>query len=142
MRPESIKKFDIFFLGGLLVGILAFFLNWDVMQVQSQAVGAPLSAGTLIGITAATYILSLLLWYFVSRRASNIAKWILVVLTLLGLIGLPTLFAGTFTLIKALSMASTLLGVVAVVFLFRPDARAWFAGEPDDSPDALNETFE
>jgi len=139
MRPESIKKFDIFFLGGLLVGVIATFLNWDVMQAQAQMPGAPLGAGTLIGISVATYALSLLLWYFVSRRASNIAKWILVVLTLLGLIGLPALFVGTFGLVKALSLVSTLLGVVAVVFLFRPDARDWFAGEPDDT---LDETFE
>jgi len=140
VRPESIKKFDILYLASLAVGVINTLLNMDSIQLQAD--GMSLSPLTLWVITGLTYAISLLLWYFISRRASTVAKWILVVLTLLGLIGLPAFFAGPIDLNKMLGIVTTVLSVVAVFYLFKPDARAWFAGDEVDDPDTLNQTFD
>tara|TARA_B100000929_G_scaffold178545_1_gene141397 strand:+ start:611 stop:1033 length:423 start_codon:yes stop_codon:yes gene_type:complete len=140
MRPESIKKFDILYLASILVGMIGTIMNFSSIEVQ--AAGTMLTPTTLVVITVITYALTLLLWYFISRRASNIAKWILVVLTLIGLIGLPSIFVGEFNLNKFIGLASTILSVAGVYFLFKPDARAWFAGETVDDPETLDRTFD
>ncbi|WP_420605887.1 hypothetical protein [Novosphingopyxis sp.] len=143
MRPASIKKFEIAYLANLIVGAVGTIFNWDVTLEQFQAgAGAALSPMILIAILVVAYAISLLLWYFVARRASNIAKWIVVVFTLFGLIGLPAFFVGAFSLVKGIGLLSLLLSVTAVIFLFMPDARLWFAGYGNDDPETLNETFE
>jgi hypothetical protein len=68
------------------------------------------------------------LWYFVVHRASTIAKWILVLLTGLGLVWAQSSlrvaermgagYLAVFVLILVLQ-------IVSVAFLFAPDARAW-----------------
>ena len=63
-------------------------------------------------------------------RASNIAKWILVVMTLLGLL-FVNLDAGQLgSLAGIASLAVTILQLVAIVLLFRADARAWLTMMP------------
>ncbi len=140
MRPESIKKFDILYLASILVGMIGTVMNFG--SIEAQAAGTMMTPTVLWVITGITYALTFLLWYLISRRASNIAKWILVVLTLIGLISLPSIFVGPFSLNKFIGLASTILNVAGVIFLFKPDARAWFAGDQLDDPETLDRTFD
>lgn len=133
MRPPSIVKFDQLYLAIIVIGVIGFAVNWESAMTQIKA-NPGLSqlgwsgAGVLIGMYAFSITISLLIWYFISRRASNIARWILVVLTVYGLISLPfSLF------LVALPLASLIIAIVSaalqaamVWFLFRPDAAAWF----------------
>ena len=78
-------------------------------------------------------LIPLLLGYFISRQASNIAKWILVVMTLLGLL-FVNLDAGQLgSLAGIASLTVTILQLVAIVLLFRADARAWLSDDADDA---------
>ena len=82
---------------------------------------------------AISLLIPLLLWYFIARRASNIAKWILVVMTLLGLL-FVNLDAGQLgSLAGIASLTVTILQLVAIVLLFRADARAWLSDDADDA---------
>ncbi len=133
MRPPSIVKFDQLYLAIIVIGIIGFVVNWESAMAQLEA-NPGLSqlgwsgSGVLIGMYAFSITISLLLWYFISRRASNIARWILTILTGYGLISLPfTLF------LVPLPLASLIVAVVSAAlqaamlwFLFRPDAAAWF----------------
>ncbi|MEM7665305.1 MAG: hypothetical protein AAF250_05570 [Pseudomonadota bacterium] len=123
MRPQSIDTFDKLYLGALVVGLLNYLVSWDTMMEELAATGF----GMVFAIITAgiSYGISLLLWYFISRRASNVAKWILVVLTVIGLLFIP------FGLIEApileliLTLVITAMQIAAIYFLFRPDAKAY-----------------
>ncbi len=137
MRPQSIVRFDQVFLAIIVIGLIGFALNWESAMAQLNA-NPGLSqlgwdgTGVLIGMYAFSVTISLLLWYFVSRRASNVARWILTVLTVYGLISLPfTLFLSPLpwpSLIVA--FVSAVLQAASVWLLFRPDAAAWFKHGP------------
>ena len=74
------------------------------------------------------------MWHLIAHRASNAAKWILVVFTVIGvLLALPGL-AGPWNSTLALSLMVYALEVLAVVYLFRPDARAWLDGKGQADP--------
>lgn len=138
MRPESIRRFDMFYLGSLALFVLGFFISFDaaVASIQAQTAGKGLNvgAGFTIAIFAAVLVIDLLLWFLVSRRRMALAKWLLVLLVILDLAGVPGLFTGALTPSKMLSLLRIALEVVAVGFLFTADAKAWFAKEPAEAP--------
>ena len=133
MRPESIRKFDLFYLGSIALSLVVVFLGYDsaLQQAQAQAAGSGVEVGSgmLVGSLAFGLLLALLLWYLTSRKGFAIAKWILVLLFLLGLVGLPGAFAGGLTTLEIISLAGTALQAIAIWYLFQPDASAWFKGE-------------
>ena len=130
MRPKSIVNFDYAYLGSLLVGLINTAVTWQdtTAQVSVQRAMATIGAWYPFAVFAVAFGISLLLWYFTSRRASLIAKWILVVLTAIGVVltGMSLVTAFTTTSSSLLIIASVALQIWAMVLLFRPDARAYF----------------
>lgn len=137
MRPPSIVKFDQLYFVMIVLGLVGLVVNWETTMEQLEAnpglsqIGLS-GAGVLIGMYAFSIAISLLLWYFVSRRASNVARWIVIVLTGYGLITLPfTLFLVPMPLASLIvALVSAALQAAMVWFLFRPDAAAWFKHGP------------
>lgn len=130
MRPQSIMTFERLYLGAWLVGVINTGLSWGRNQEMIQASGAvaDIGAGALYATTAVGFVIPLLLWYFIARRASIVAKWILIALFAMGLIGI--VYAGTQGSLAGglsgiLAGAALLLQMAAIYMLFRPDARAW-----------------
>jgi hypothetical protein len=79
----------------------------------------------------------LLFWFTVGRRASNIAKWILAVLTALGTLALPWTWgevASVGTFYAVLNVAAYLLGIAACACLFQPEAAAWLKSKGRSGP--------
>lgn len=135
MRPHSITMFDRFYLGSLVLGVGNFFIGYEdtMAQIEQQPGSAELgmaSAGFLWGTFAFGMAISLLLWFLISRKANNVARWILVVLAVIGLLGLPFSLAQLTTFQLAASLVITAINLLAVYFLFRPDAKAWFEHGP------------
>ena len=107
-----------------------------VADVAAGVGTGTLAVGVVIGI-----LVPLLLWYFIARRASNVAKWIFVVLTAVGLLGFLSALANPMVpkgLVTLLGAAGTGLQVYGAWLLFRPDAAAWLdakgadgAGDPE-----------
>jgi hypothetical protein len=109
------------------------------MEARTAAAGMELGAGAVIATMAVGTAISLLLWFFVSRKASAIAKWIIVLIFVVGLLSAvgvwaPGLFSGPWTGLKTVSAVMVLLEAAAVYFLFRPDAKTWFDGPAADDP--------
>ena len=88
MRPESIVNFERFYLGALGVGLVNTALSWGATQemlASDPALGAAgFGTGFFVSVLGLGLIIPLLLWYFIARRGSNIAKWILTVLFVIG----------------------------------------------------------
>ena len=134
MRPTSIVLFERLFLLSLAIALVNGFLQYDalVAQVGNDPALAQLGwgSGAILVVMAISLLIPLLLWYFIARRASNIAKWILVVMTLLGLLFVNLDPGQLGSLAGIASLAVTILQLVAIVLLFRADARA---GLSDDA---------
>ena len=83
---------------------------------------------TLI-VQAAVLLIVLGVVLLVSRKGSNIARWVLVVFFVLGaIIYIPSaarMFAQN-PVIALLASVQIMLQVAAIYFVFRPDAKPWF----------------
>ena len=141
MRPASIMRFEKAYLASIVLGLIAAAISWSTMSealndpvVQSMGMGT----GFLVGTLAVSTLVSLLLWYFIARRASNIAKWIYVVIVALGTvsflmsIGSPAAEGAT----MIFGLVNLVLQVYAGWQLFKPDAKRWLeskgAGDGSD----------
>lgn len=140
-RPRSIRLFELLFLGALLLTLVGTALNWSslVEQAASQAGAVRLSAGALNAIAGfsvgVVILIELALWFFIARRGSTVAKWLLALFTaynVYSLVGTVQAGAEWSTLPGIISAVALLLQVMAVILLFTPDARAWFADAPED----------
>lgn len=138
MRPKSIVMFERVVLISLLLGIFNAFLMWDRLSADAAAQG--MTSGTLITVQAITTAIYLLLIWFIARKASPVAKWIYVVLTVLGVLlalaGMgQTMTMGTASII--ITVIQYILLIFSVWLLFKPDAKAWFAdGREEVSTDS------
>jgi hypothetical protein len=134
MQPESIRKFTLFYLGSLVVSLVATFVGYDILtaqvEAQSAATGLAMGSGAIVAGIALNVAITLLLWYLVARKGFAIAKWIIVLLFLFTLVtSISGIFAGGLAVHEGLSLLSIVVQATAVYFLFQPDAKAWFAGE-------------
>jgi hypothetical protein len=130
--------FDRLFLASLALSAVGVVLGWDTMTAQLASepgvAELGLGSGLIAGMVVAGFAISLLLWFLIAHKASNVAKWILIVLAALGLISVPAMLAGPWDLTAILGIVSYLLEIAALVFLFRDDAKAWFRGEGNADP--------
>lgn len=135
MRPASITMFDRLFLGALALGLVNAAISYSstVELLEADPAVAEMGMaipGFFIATTALGYAISLLLWFLISRKATNIAKWILTVLTVIGALMIP-LSLGELELVEnIITVIVTLMQVAAVWMLFRPDAKSWFEHGP------------
>lgn len=131
VRPQSIVMFERCYLGYLAAGAINLALHWPIYAASATVRRAALTIGewyfpaaTLVGLAV-----PLLLWYFAARRASVIAKWVIVVFFALNLLGFSAsvvLRTGPTALAAILSLIASLLYAIAVWMLFRPQSREWF----------------
>ncbi len=135
MRPASIAMFDRLFLGSLALGLVNAVLGYDATIAQLEADPAVAEMGLagpgfVIVTMAFGFGISLLLWFLISRKAITVAKWVLVVLTVIGLFSIPVALADVPLSQAIITVVVTVMQLAAVVFLFRADAKAWFAHGP------------
>ncbi|HVR90115.1 MAG TPA: hypothetical protein VHG29_03330 [Novosphingobium sp.] len=136
MRPTSIIRFERIYLVSIVISVVQTALSFDANRAELARDPTSIQLGLGGGFLAATMAvgvgLVLLLWFFVAHRASNVAKWILVPFTALGLLMTIASFAngsagGGIQMILMLS--STALEIAALYFLFQRDARDWLASK-------------
>ncbi|MXO86911.1 hypothetical protein GRI38_12820 [Altererythrobacter aurantiacus] len=130
-RPDSIRMFEKLFLASIALGIVNMIISFGDTQatLADDPATAQLGSGFAIFIGLFVLGVNLLFWFFIARKASNIAKWILVVFTVLGLVMLPGTLATLSGFALILSLLVTALQLAAIVFLFKQDAKEWFAGK-------------
>jgi uncharacterized membrane protein len=82
-------------------------------------------------LCAVPALIGLAFGYFIARRGSNIARWLLVLLLCLGVTTLVVNSPGRSHLrtIWIVTILTELLKIGAVICLFLPDANRWFARE-------------
>jgi len=129
-HPRSIKLFALAYLGQGAAALAHNLYNADfhramLRQLISPETGAEFLPALLAIRLGVVVVLAGWLW----ARASNVAKWIIVLLFLPLLSQVTGLWAG----IAARSpnayfwLATAVLYLAAILLLFMPDARYWFA---------------
>jgi hypothetical protein len=141
MRPASIDLFDKLYLTSVAISIVQAAVSFKVSAANLQADPATarfgFGSGFLIVTMLISFSISFLLWFLIARRASNIAKWILIVLTAISvpmvIASFPTV-AASGTMVVLLTVITTALSLASIVCLFRRDAREWFASRGRSVP--------
>lgn len=130
MRPQSIVKFERMYLFAWVISVIVTVLTWSalwsVMQRDMSARGA--GAGVIVAAIVGA-ILPLVVLYFVTRRPSIVAKWIMLALIAAGVVGLVVALLRQQmvpNIASVLTVAAVLIRVAAARHLFTPEARAWF----------------
>ena len=142
MRPRSIRQFEWLFIVQATTSILAIMINYGLLRQRAIDAGvSPL--GPLVGMLL-SLIVDVPLWFFIARRASSASKWIMVVLSVLTIIGLP----GELTDAREISLSYQVLFGISVIgwfaalaMLFRRDARIWLRSHgksPEPDPEVFS----
>ena len=138
MKPKTIIWFDWLFWISLVLGLISLAVSWPTLEADLE--GDPdlqtIGIGAVIGFVAVGNGISILLWFFASHKASNVARWIYSVLGGLGILG-AFLDWGTLSMIEiVISLILATMSFAAIIVLFLPPSNAWFrnrgVGGPDD----------
>ena len=127
MRPKPIIWAERLFLAAILLVLIGTALTWSR---ASAALGAGSGAMLVAVVLGVGLPVLALLW--ATRRHSRIARWLLVAWALFSAwaVSRQVLDAASLDIGAAATVAETLLMAVAVVLLFAPGARGWFARGP------------
>lgn len=121
MRPREIVLFERIMFGTLLIGVIKSYLSWDHLVAIAPA-------AVVIGGQALIIALMAGLTLLVSRRRSNIAKWVLVALFALGLPAVAKLTSdGVLEGSNVLTALQIVGQVVAYGLLFTTASRGWLS---------------
>jgi hypothetical protein len=138
MRPQSIIWFEGLYLASVAIALINTMVNFNQIVDYLAASGVG-TASLIVGILGG-FLGNFLLWFFIARRASNTAKWIFVMMTVLGWVFIrwkTGQFVGNASIHSVPAGLSKLLQLAAVIPLFRRDAMEWFkskgAREPIDA---------
>jgi hypothetical protein len=134
MRPQSIHRFDRLYFLSVALGLANFALNFQVklaeIEIQRPRMGAGGALVFMFAVLGVTLVISLLIWWLVSRRASNTVRWLLTVFAVIGVISAPLSLVSEPPLAVAMTAIIAAVQATAVWFLFRPNAAAWFKHDP------------
>jgi hypothetical protein len=118
-RPKEVARFEMLFLAAIMVGVAAAALDWQALAVDSIGMLATISSLVItLGLVLAT-----------SRYASNIARWVLAVLTLVN-VPLSLMMTDFSSSLGFVTVVTNLLQLAALVLIFSRPARIWFAARP------------
>ena len=139
-RPASIVLFEKLYIATIVIGLIGVALSWNTLNeavTNQPGVSASVGSGILIGAMIFGFLIPILLLYFIARRASNIAKWVFVVLTafsvysFIATLSNPMMPKGLFL---AVNVVSLILTLYCAWLLFKPDAKAWLDSKGAEGP--------
>lgn len=124
-RPLEISWFERIIFGTLVLGAIQSWIAWRPLAELT-------SPASLITTQILTFAVIGGLTLLIFRRRSNVAKWISVVM---GLLGLPFAIwlaaTGKMQGSALISVVQTVGQLAAYALLFTRSSRAWFKGSPD-----------
>lgn len=128
MKPKSIVWFDWLFWTSIVLGLASVAYLWTSLTADLDA--DPDFAGfgliAIIAILAVGNGISILLWFLISYRASNGARWVYTVLAGLGALGGVVDWETLPEEEIAINFALSAITVASIVLLFLPASSDWF----------------
>ncbi|HXH14639.1 MAG TPA: hypothetical protein VNJ10_00730 [Sphingomonas sp.] len=142
VRPIAIVRYERLYWASFVLGAIVTAMSWS--QRVAMLAAAPVLANAtwlLPTIQAIGLAVTILLWYFTARSPSVVAKWVVVVLAALAVLGvllsLKSLFTGEAAIgtVAIVSFVGDALYVAAATQLFQPGTKAWFGELPTTDED-------
>ncbi|MFA6218643.1 MAG: hypothetical protein WC692_02580 [Erythrobacter sp.] len=134
MKPESIRKFDLLYLASQAVALVSFALLYPAISKGVEARlaeagpdGAGLGLGIVLGGLVFSLLIALALWFLISVLRIELVKWVLILFAAWSVYSLRLTLADGINISDLVSYLGTLMSIMAIWFLFKPDAKAWFA---------------
>lgn len=130
MRPDSIRKFDLFYLAAIAISLASSLLNYDtqVALLTARLAGQPtqdyaeaivlLSTGIALGFY-------LLLWFLASRLRLGWTRWIVLLMVLYSLASVVVGLGMGAASVSITGLVTLLLKAIATYFLFQKDTLQW-----------------
>lgn len=137
-RPASIRWFERLNLVSVAAALLYSWLAWDETAALAEADG--LGSEVMLSLIAISCGVFLLVLWLIAWRRSNVAKWIWIVLSGFALLFVMIDYRAVLTesrFMIALAAIQFLVPVLTLWLLFRRDARRWFAGRSEVSPEVF-----
>lgn len=139
MRPDSIKKFDLFYLGAIAIDTIANYV-WRgglARQIADQFAAQPSNSGIVEGTPTSLAIalivlyaaIQLLLWFLVSVRKIGLVRFLVVGLIAINLLSIPAILGALPALQPLVRLFVIALQLIAVFYLFRAESSLWFKGK-------------
>ena len=126
MRPKSIMLFERLYLAAIAIEVVRFAIEWPRLLH---------AAASDQWVRVASIAVSLLLVLLTSRRRRRVAGLVLAALFVIGLPMVAAIFQPGTDPASSVSIGlQVLLQAAALLLLFRPDSRAWFAGRAPGDP--------
>ena len=125
MRAKAVTQAEAIYGVSIAIMVAMAVVTWPETVASVGTTAAFVMNAVVVGLTALFLLLA-------TRQRSRVGLWLLVALTAIGVAGyLWQVASGVMStgLLGVLTTVQTVLAVVAVVLLFRPAARAWFAHE-------------
>jgi hypothetical protein len=136
-RPRSLRAFQWVVYLECLLAFVGTYLFW----LTRRDIVDPSHAPPRFAFYYVTVIVlfTLFLAWLITRRASNVGKWIYVALSGLGFLGLLNVrrILEVGALYAGVSFAQIALMAISLGLLFRRDAREWFAGRRPVDPEVF-----
>jgi hypothetical protein len=134
--PKSVWWFEKLMWLSLLLGVVASWLDWGRIMSQVQAAEAGMQDVAKITALVTLVIVfgvMLLLIFLIARMRQNWARWVFTILFALGLpftlMNIPATISADLAA-GGLMLVQLVIQVVAVVMIFMPSSRPWFAKQP------------
>lgn len=128
--------FERYYLASVAVDLVDLFLNWETLgaDFSTDVSTVALANSLLIVLTGFFFLILWQLWFWTARKANNIAKWIVVILFAVNVYVLTFYDFSYEDIISSFATFSIILQAAAILMLFKPDSRKWFAtkGQPVD----------
>lgn len=127
-RPKSILWFERFFIASVITATIDLFIHWEdyafdeEFDAQAQQI---YTVVMMLGLVV-SYAVQIVLWYFAAYRASNIARWILVILTALSLLGIAIYIQDYSGSELVFMIVTQCLMFASILFLFLGGSPEWF----------------
>ncbi len=138
-KPDSMKKFDMLFWASIALSAIGLVLGWAAMQEAMAAEMAELDGmmgeGTMSGIIVISFIIGIginvAIWALISLLRIEFVKWIYIALIAYGLVTMVTGYeqVGGFGMAHIPGVIATILSLLSVWMLFKPDSKEWFAAK-------------
>lgn len=130
-RPNSVLWFERIYGLSIFVSVVDLVFQWDSLFDDNEfdADVYRIFVATTVLAMVIIFAIELLLWFYTAHRASKIAMWILISISVASLTSWAVDYTGYEGIELVFYVASQILAFVALALLFRPDARAWFASK-------------
>jgi hypothetical protein len=139
-RPLTINVFAAAFLAAAVIALVDGLSDIPTMQAllaaNASGIGIDWSRDAVIVILSARFSIALIPIALVWLTAANFARWMVAVMALGKLLGLPEGLAlvADGGAIDTAWLASLALGLLAVVMLFTPASNGWIAQKQEADP--------